>query len=148
MIDLTSIALFDILLFFHIVGIIIGLGAVTVIDTMGFVARKNLKWTQTTIEAHHVTKPLIWLGTSIVLISWIAIIALFGIDMVGIVKSILLVMLIINGSFLSFYVSPRLDTLSGKKQLLPFALQVKITISMLISFFGWWTFVFLTVIRV
>ena len=43
--------------FFHLAGIIIGLGAVTVIDTMGFISRKSKEWTQVTVKAHHVTKP-------------------------------------------------------------------------------------------
>lgn len=60
---------FNLLLFFHFVGIIIALGAVTVIDTMGFFSRHNKKKTQDTIFAHHTTKPLIWLGTVIVLVT-------------------------------------------------------------------------------
>ncbi|MFT4303024.1 MAG: hypothetical protein ACMXYG_00525 [Candidatus Woesearchaeota archaeon] len=134
----------NLLFFFHFVGIIIGLGAVTVIDSMGFIARKSKKWTQTTIEAHHVTKPLIWIGTIVVLITWILMLFFIENLIFTIVKSILLAILIINGAFLSFYVSPRLDRLSGKNVLLPLELQIKITISMLISFTCWWVFVFLT----
>ena len=76
------------ILLIHFIGIIIGLGAVTVIDTMGFVSRKNKKWTQTTIEAHHVTKPLIWIGTILVTISWILILLQEGLTNFNSIKSI------------------------------------------------------------
>lgn len=129
-------------LFLHFAGIIIGLGAVSVIDTMGFISRKSKHLTQMTIEAHHVTKPLIWLGTTIVFLSWIF---LFNGSNIAVVKTIILGILILNGSFLSFYISPRLDRLSGKGKLIPQNLQKKITLSFIVSFLGWWSFVFLTV---
>ena len=135
--------MFDFALFFHLAGLIIGLGAVTVIDVLGFTSRKSKNLTQVTIMAHHVTKPLIWLGTILLAISWLF---LYTDNTISNLKSILLGIMILNGTFLSFYVSPRLDKLIGKKVLLPFGLQVKITISMLISFFSWWTFVVLTVL--
>lgn len=136
--------MFDFALFFHLAGLIIGLGAVTVIDVLGFTSRKSKNLTQVTIMAHHVTKPLIWLGTILLAISWLF---LYSDNTISNLKSILLGIMILNGTFLSFYVSPKLDKLIGKKILLPFSLQVKITISMLISFFSWWTFVVLTVIE-
>lgn len=132
------------ILFFHIAGIIIALGAVTVIDTLGFFSRKNKRQTQTTIQAHHTTKPLIWIGTTLVLISWFL---LYTSDLISNIKSILLIVLIINGSFLSFHISPRLDKLAGKNILLPKELQTKIAISMIISFISWWAFVFLTILK-
>lgn len=135
-------------LFFHIAGIIIGLGAVTVIDVMGFISRKNKKHTQTTIQAHHITKPLIWIGTIIVIITWIIILINQGFSTINLTKSIVLTLLILNGSFLSFYISPRLDKLAGKNTLLPKALQNKIAISMVISFIGWWSFVILTIAKI
>jgi len=130
-------------LFFHFMGIVIGLGAVTVIDTLGFVSRKSKEMTQTTIMAHHVTKPLIWIGTFLVLISWIF---LFDGSLISYWKSFILLILILNGNFLSFYISPRLDKLLGKNKLLPFDLQRKITLSFIVSFTGWWVFVFLSIL--
>lgn len=138
----------DLVLFFHIAGLIVGLGAVTVIDLLGFRSRNSKEQTQVTIHAHHTTKPLIWLGTILILISWIFILFRTGWNDFTIIKSVLLIVMILNGSFLSFYVSPRLDRLIGKKVLLPKELQIKITISMLISFFSWWTFVLLTILMI
>jgi hypothetical protein len=59
----TQIIIDFIGLFTFIAGLIIGLGAVTVIDIHGFIARRSLYWTRATISAHKVTKPMIWVGT-------------------------------------------------------------------------------------
>ncbi len=134
----------DWLMFFHFVGIIIGLGAVSVIDVMGFFSRKSKKKTQDTISAHHTTKPLIWIGTIIVLVTWIFILIERGFGIIEVIKSVLLGVMILNGCFLSFHISPRLDKLIGKKVLLPRSLQTKIGISLVISFISWWSFVLLS----
>jgi len=136
----------DLLKFFHFVGIVVGLGAVTIIDVMGFFSRKNVKKTQDTISAHHTTKPLIWIGTIIVLLTWILILfrGNFEFSFVEIWKSILLGVMILNGSFLSFVISPALDKRIGVKKLLPRNLQIKIAVSLIISFISWWSFVVLT----
>lgn len=136
------------ILFFHLAGIVIGLGAVTVIDTMGFFSRNSKKKTQDTIAAHHTTKPLIWLGTLIILITWILILFNQGFTLINEIKTILLGIMILNGCFLSFVISPALDKLIGKKVLLPFGIQVKIAISLVISFISWWSFVILTVAKI
>jgi len=49
-------------LFLFIAGFIIGLGAVTVIEFHGWLARKSEYWTEATTRTHKITKPLIWLG--------------------------------------------------------------------------------------
>jgi hypothetical protein len=127
-------------LFLIISGYIIGLGAVTVIDTLGFLGRKSSYWTETTIRAHKVTKPLIWLGIFLILIG-----SYFYKNLNPYLIYFYLV-LILNGLFLSFYVSPILleREKSGKgKELLPKNLQIKITISFIISFLTWWGSLFL-----
>lgn len=123
-------------------GFIIGLGAVTVIDIHGFLGRKSKYWTETTIRAHKVTKPLIWIG--IILVS----IGMFSAGLLSNIPVFLIIALVINGCFLSFYVSRRLLTQEreGKAQeLLPQHLQTKITISFFISFICWWTLVYVFV---
>ena len=127
--------------FIHFAGIIIGLGAVTVIDTMGFISRKSKEWTQVTIKAHHVTKPLIWVGTTLMIFGWFF---LYSGTFFDVIKSVIIVVLILNGIFLSFYISPRLDKLFGAKKLIPKELQLKITASFVISFCGWWSLVWIT----
>lgn len=122
-------------LFLIIAGYIIGLGAVTVIDTLGFLGRKSPYWTETTIRAHKVTKPLIWLGTFLILIGN------YFYKNLNTYLIYFYIVLVLNGIFLSFYVSPILldREMKGKqKELLPSSLQIKITISFIISFLTWW----------
>ena len=130
--------------FIHLAGIIIGLGAVTVIDSMGFISRKSKEWTQVTIKAHHVTKPLIWLGTILMIVGWLF---LYDKTNLATIKSFLIIIFLLNCFFLSFYISPRLDKLYNKNILLPNKLQTKIATSMIISFISWWSLVLITVIR-
>ncbi len=115
-------------------GYIVGLGAVTVIDILGFLGRKSSYWTEATIRAHKVTKPLIWIGT--------ALLCLGGI-IIQLPQYFFLIyfILILNGLFLSFYVSPILLNLEKKgtsKVLLPESLQRKVFLSFIISDLGWW----------
>lgn len=46
-------------LFLFLAGFVIGLGAVSVIDVLGFLGRTSRYWTEATVRAHKVTKPLI-----------------------------------------------------------------------------------------
>ena len=121
-------------IFIILSGYIIGLGAVTVIDTLGFLGRKSSYWNESTIRAHKVTKPLIWLGI---------ILAIVGSFILSLPTYFyyFYFLLILNGAFLSFYVSPILleRERRGKiKELLPQKLQTKILISFIFSFLGWW----------
>lgn len=128
-------------LFIFIAGFIIGLGAVTVIDIHGFLGRKSSYWTEATIRTHKVTKPLIWVGILLVIIG--GMIVYRNVSFVGIpmYHAVIAGILILNGIFLSFYVSPYLiaQERAGKQtKLLPRSLQSKIIISLVISDLGWW----------
>ena len=57
-------------IFIVIAGYIVGLGAVTVIDILGFLGRKSSYWTEATIRAHKVTKPLIVLSFIVSDLGW------------------------------------------------------------------------------
>lgn len=123
--------------FLIIAGLVIGLGAVTVIDIHGFLARQSSYWTETTIRTHKVTKPLIWIGTTLVSI---------GISLVYrgdllIFQWVIITAMVGNGIFLSFVVSPFLVSQERKnksQEILPQSLQTKIIISFVFSFFSWW----------
>lgn len=135
-------------LFIFIAGFIIGLGAVTVIDLHGFLAQKSKYWTKTTIRAHKVTKPLIWLGTILAIIGGLIFYRNVGLSGVPFYHSIIAVALVLNGVFLSFYVSPYLlkrEEEGKDEELLPQSLQNKIIASFIVSFTGWWSGVFLLV---
>jgi len=125
-----------------IAGFIIGLGAVTVIDIHGFLGRKSSYWSEATTRTHKVTKPLIWVGIILILIGSLLIYApslLYW--QLGIIA-----LLIINGLFLSFRVSPYLlkrEEQGLSTKILSAEWQRKIMISMILSDIGWWSSVVL-----
>lgn len=145
----TPIPWLDIIgLFIFLAGFVIGLGAVTVIDFHGLMGRKSPYWTEATIRTHKITKPLIWLGVTLATIGGVILYRHTGLSGTAGFHLILLCMLIANGIFLSFVISPHLlrQESEGKaRELLPAKLQRRITVSFFISFFGWWSSLFLLV---
>lgn len=140
-------------LFILIAGFIIGLGAVTVIDFHGFLGRKSSYWTVATTRAHKITKPLIWLGTFLVLVGGVFHYAqidqtLFGFPLLF-AHLIMVSVMILNGIFLSFVISPYLlkrEKEGRDGEILPATIQNKITISFIFSFIFWWSSVIMLVI--
>lgn len=137
-------------LFIFFAGFIVGLGAVTVIDWHGFLGTRSVYWTETTIRAHKVTKPLIWLGTFLAITGG----SIFyrALPFAGIPKihTLLAFILVLNGCFLSFVVSPTLlrrERTGHARELLPRSLQIKIAMSFIVSFTGWWLSVFLLALQ-
>jgi hypothetical protein len=128
-------------LFILLAGFVIGLGPVTVIDLHGFMGRKSAYWTVATTRTHKITKPLIWLGMLLVIIGG----AMFyrGVPMTGILlfHIISVPVMVLNGLFLSFSVSPYLlqrEIDGHDANLLPQNWQNKITISFILSFVSCW----------
>ncbi|MBP7832672.1 MAG: hypothetical protein KA035_02775 [Candidatus Levybacteria bacterium] len=136
-------------LFLFLAGFIVGLGAVTVIDSLGFCARNSTYFTLTTIRAHQITKPLIWLGMFLAILGGAIFYSQNPYSVIIVLQCILAIILIFNGLFLSFYVSPRLlqkeKEEKGNTKLLSKSMQAKIAVSFVISFIGWWTSVLLLV---
>lgn len=136
-------------LFIFIAGFIIGLGSVTVIDIHGFLGRKSGYWTEATIRTHKVTKPLIWLGTILAVVGGAIFYRNESFSGIPLYHTFMVCVLIMNGIFLSFYVSPFLlkKEQEGKQtELLPKSLQNKIIVSLIISDLGWWGGLFLLVL--
>lgn len=135
-------------IFLTMAGFVIGLGAVTVIDLHGFLGRKSGYWTEATIRTHKVTKPLIWIGMLLVIAGHI-LLAASGMH-ITLWKFVVMGIMILNGCFLSFVVSPELlrrERENRATELLPQNLQTKIVFSFITSFLSWWglllSFVFL-----
>ncbi len=129
-------------LFIFLAGFVIGMGAVTVIDIHGLLGNNSKYWTETTIRAHKVTKPLIWTGILLVILG--GLIFYWGNPFVGIplLHLIIVIILIANGVFLSFHISPILlkREREGKaRELLPTSLKRKIVASLVFSDLGWWS---------
>lgn len=128
-------------LFIFLAGFVIGLGAVTVIDIHGFLGRKSAYWTEATTRTHKVTKPLIWIGIILAIIGGAILYRNESFTGVPFMHAIIAVILILNGIFLSFKVSPFLlqQEKEGKAGTpLPKTLQRKIMVSLIISDLGWW----------
>lgn len=129
--------------FVTIVGFVVGLGAVTVIDIHGVLGKRSAYWRAAAVRTHKVTKPLIWVGSGLVGLGYllsaqqgVAISPLWYIYAV----------LILNGCFLSFVISPKLiaNEKAGKPEAeLPSSWQGLIIISTIISFAGWWPSLFI-----
>ena len=128
-------------------GLIIGLGAVTVIDLHGFLGRRSIYWTEATIRTHKITKPLIWTGTILFAIGVLLTNTIQDYEYINI-SMLLLLTMILNGLFLSFYVSPYLLKQELEQiKLLPVRLQMFITVSFIISFISWWSQVIIFLIN-
>lgn len=128
-------------LFILLAGFTIGLGAVTVIDIHGFMGRKSLYWTEATIRTHKVTKPLIWFGIMFAIIGGAIFYRNESFFVFPLYHALIAFVLLLNGLFLSFYVSPFLlkqEREGRQSELLPNSLQNKIIVSLIISDIGWW----------
>lgn len=133
-------------LFIMLAGFVIGLGAVVVIDVHGFLGRRSSYWNEATTRTHKVTKPLIWVGILLAVVG--GFLVYWGEPFVGVplVHSVVAVVLVLNGCFLSFSVSPFLlqrEREGRAKDLLPQSWQRKIMISLVLSDIGWWGSLFL-----
>lgn len=129
-------------LFIFIAGLIIGIGAVSVIETLGFLGRHSSYWTETTIRTHKVTKPLIWLGTILAILGGVLTYRELGFDWHAKYHLVAATLLVLNGSFLSFWLSPRLlkrEAHGQAGELLPANWQFAITLSFFVSIFFWWS---------
>ena len=128
-------------LFILLGGFVIGLGAVTVIDIHGFLGRKSSYWTEATTRTHKVTKPLIWVGIFLAIIGGILFFRnepFFGVPMY---LALISIVLVLNGLFLSFRVSPYLlqkEKEGRASELLPESWQRKIIAGLIFSDLGWW----------
>lgn len=128
-------------LFLLIAGFIIGLGAVIVIDIHGFLGRKSAYWTEATMRTHKVTKPMIWAGMCLAIIGGAIFFRNETFTGIPMYLAIIALVLLVNGLFLSFRVSPYLlqkEKEGRAGELLPSSWQKKIMVSLIFSDLGWW----------
>ncbi|HLP44177.1 MAG TPA: hypothetical protein VK145_02760 [Candidatus Nanoarchaeia archaeon] len=128
-------------LFIFLAGFVIRLGAVTVIDLHGFLGRKSSYWTEATTRTHKVTKPMIWSGIILAIIGGLVLYRSEDVSGIPLIHAIIALVLILNGLFLSFSVSPyllRREKEGRSTELLPRSWQRKIMISLIFSDIGWW----------
>lgn len=138
-------------LFLFIAGLIIGLGAVTVIDIHGFLGRRSSYWTEATTRTHKVTKPMIWIGIVLAIMGGCILYRNESLTGIPLAHTVIALILILNGCFLTFAVSPFMlaRERAGKSgELLPASWQHKIMASLIVSDVLWWGGVLLLVIYV
>lgn len=139
---LENINVLDFLgLFLFLAGFIIGLGAVTIIDIHGFLGRKSSYWTEATTRTHKVTKPMIWAGIFLGIVGGLIFYRTETLTGIPRIHAIIAAVLILNGYFLSFKVSPFLlkrEKEGRSGELLPQSWQNKIMVSLIVSDIGWW----------
>ncbi len=136
-------------LFLFLAGYVLGLGAVTVIDIHGFLGRTSSYWTEATTRTHKVTKPLIWVGITCTIVGGLFFYRSNYTATIPLIQAAIAVVLILNGLFLSFRVSPFLlerEKRGTSKELLPASWQRKIMVSLLFSDLGWWGSLLLLVV--
>lgn len=132
--------------FLMMAGFIIGLGAVTVIDIHGFLGRKSAYWTEATTRTHKVTKPMIWAGIALAIAGGFVLYRDIGFSGTAPLHTLLAALLILNGLFLSFSVSPYMlqrEREGRQAELLPASWQRKVAASLVVSDVGWWGALFL-----
>jgi hypothetical protein len=135
-------------LFILIAGFVIGLGAVTVIDMHGFLGRTSSYWTEATTRAHKITKPMIWVGMILVIFGGLVFYITKKDQSTLTIHIFLSIIMILNGFFLSFKVSPFLlerEKQGKSSELLPASWQRKIIFSFIFSFVCWWSCVLLLI---
>ena len=116
-------------LFVLLAGFVIGLGAVTTIDIHGFLGRKSAYWTEATTRTHKVTKPMIWVGILLVILGSIVFYRNETASIIPKIQGAIVLVLLANGWFLSFRVSPYLlerERQGKASELLPVSWQRKI----------------------
>ena len=149
-ISLDAINWIDVIgLFVMLAGFVIGLGAVTVIDLHGFLGRKSAYWSEATTRTHKVTKPMIWVGIFLVIVGGAFLYRNEAFVGIPFIHTIIAGVLILNGLFLSFKVSPfilKREKEGKSRELLPASWQKKIMVSLIISDIGWWGGLFLLVL--
>jgi len=149
---MSSINILDVFgLFVFIAGFVIGLGAVTVIDIHGFLGRKSSYWTEATTRTHKVTKPMIWVGILLAIIGGLIFYREQSFSGIPLIHALIALILIINGYFLSFKVSPFLlkrEQEGRSGELLPASWQKKIIVGLIVSDIGWWGGLLLLVIYI
>ncbi len=128
---------FYIFLFIHLVSLLVGFGAVIVIDTFGLLWMLGKKTLADVGKVANVTQVLIWIGWSGLVLSGSMLLYTKGyIDNLTWIKLFLVAMVGVNGLFMHF-IKKQMDALGAVSEL-PKSLFFKISMASTISQLGWW----------
>ncbi len=126
--------------FLHLAGIVLGLGAISIIFLSGSILVRAGKMSPKAINVYYVTKPLVLAGIVLTGITWMLLYAQNPESLIGTVKSVMLGALFILALALALFVNPKPDEKTDKSNV---KLHGPIV---LLSFLGWWLLLLLTVV--
>jgi len=133
-----DIELNHILLFIHLVSLVMGFGAVMVIDTFGLLwllKKVKLSFVQ---QVANTTQPLIWIGWSLLVITGIPLIVMKGgVSGLSMIKIFAVLLLGVNGVYLHI-IKKSMDNINDNS-VMPSLAKFRITLASFISQAGWWT---------
>lgn len=128
---------YHIFLFIHLISLVVGFGAVVVIDTCGFlwlIKKIKLSFVE---KVARITQPLIWTGWSFLVLSGIPLIIMKGtISGLTTIKIFLVLLLGLNGLYLHI-IKKGLKGVTNNDNI-PKILKFRITFATTISQIGWW----------
>ena len=133
-----DIELNHILLFIHLVSLVMGFGAVMVIDTFGLLwllKKVKLSFVQ---QVANTTQPLIWIGWSLLVLTGIPLIVMKGgVSGLSMIKIFAVLLLGVNGVYLHI-IKKSMDNINDNS-VMPSLAKFRITLASFISQAGWWT---------
>ncbi len=127
-----------ILLFVHLVSLVMGFGAVIVIDTFGLLwLLKKIKLSFVN-QVADTTQPLIWIGWTGLVLTGIPLIVLKGgVSGLSTIKIFAVLMLGVNGVYLHI-IKKSMDNINDNS-VMPNLAKFRITLASFVSQAGWWT---------
>ena len=106
----------------HLFGLVLGLGGATISDIMFFKFLRDLKISKFEKNVLHAFSQIIWLGLGILLFSGFSLYLPRAEELNHsskfLVKALVVLIIIINGSFLNLFISPKLTSIPFKKSFL------------------------------
>lgn len=110
----------ELILIFHVAGMAVGLGSATVVDTLFFKFLKDFKISKIESSVLETLSVIIWVALGIVVLSGAALYLpqteVLNSSPKFLAKMIIVGIILVNGSLLNFYISPKLRRISfGKK---------------------------------
>lgn len=133
-----NIELNHVLLFIHLVSLVIGFGAVIVIDTFGLLwllKKAKLSFVQ---QVANTTQPLIWIGWSLLVLTGIPLLIMKGgVSGLSMIKIFAVLMLGVNGIYLHI-IKKSMDSIN-ENSVMPALAKFRITLASFVSQVGWWT---------
>ena len=132
-----DIQIYHVLAFIHLISLVVGFGAVIVVDTFGLLWVMKKISLQTVNQTANITQRLIWLGWLGLVASGMTLVVMRGsVSNITLIKIFFVAMLGVNGIFLHL-IKKNFDKLAGLEKI-PAIYKFRIALTSVISQLGWW----------